>query len=138
TRYLLSVAWKSQVRMLWQGLPWRLPPGDLRSGTRRGLETRAEPQSSMALLNVISRTALAPPEAGNGRKDLLEAPQRADVAVAGGGLLEAEDRGRLLVAQLLEMPQREHFAVDGVHRVEGVLHPELHLDPDGGLAGCRQ
>src|SRR5213079_2286658 len=26
-----------------EGLPWRLPPGDLRSGSRRGLETRAEP-----------------------------------------------------------------------------------------------
>ena len=44
--------------------------------------------------------------------------------------LQAEDLGRLGVAQLLEMPQGDDLAVDLVHAVEGGLELELALGPE--------
>jgi hypothetical protein len=48
------------------------------------------------------------------------------------------DLGDFLVAQLLEVPQNQDFAVEGIHGIEGLLEPDLHLGPDGGTAGRRQ
>src|SRR5256885_212655 len=51
-------------------------------------------------------------KAGHARQDLFEPLQRPDVAVAGRRLLQSEDLRRLAVAQLLEVAQDQHFAVD--------------------------
>src|SRR5436190_15490105 len=52
-------------------------------------------------------------EAGGIAQDLLQPLQRPHVAVAGGGLLQAEQFGHLVIAQLVEVPQDQHLAVDG-------------------------
>ena len=46
--------------------------------------------------------------------------------------------GGLGGGELLEVPQRQHLAVERVHGVQGLLEPELDLGPDGFLAGPGQ
>jgi hypothetical protein len=52
---------------------------------------------------------------------LLQARQRADVALGGGRLADVEHPGRLGVGQLLEVPQREDLPVERVEGVERLL-----------------
>src|SRR5262249_17967889 len=54
-------------------------------------------------------------------EDVAQPLQGPDVAVAGGGLLQAEHLRRLVVGQLLEVPQHQHLAVDRVEGVEDLL-----------------
>ncbi len=69
----------------------------------------------------IPGAARSAEESGHCREDVGEPLEGADVPVAGRGLLEAEDGGRLAVAELLEVPEHQHLAVDRVHGVEDVL-----------------
>ena len=65
----------------------------------------------------------------------MEPCQGPDIPIAGRGLGQREDLGRLAVAQLLEVPQYDDLAVDRIHAVERLLEPEPLLGPDGRLAG---
>ena len=56
-------------------------------------------------------------QAGNGGQGRLQPFEGADVAFAGGGCLDAQDRGRVGVAQFLEVPQRQDLAVDRVQAI---------------------
>ena len=53
-------------------------------------------------------------------QDLLQTFQSADVAIAGGRFLQAEQLRYLVVAQFVEMTKNQHFTVDGVHLFQGV------------------
>ena len=61
------------------------------------------------------------------REAVLEPFECGDVAVACRGLADREHLRRLVVVQLLEVPKREDLPIDRVHRVRGLLHPELEL-----------
>ena len=65
---------------------------------------------------------------------MLETPQGSNLTIASGGLAQAEYRGRLVVAQFLEMPERQDLAVNRVHGVEGLLELDLDLSADRGSA----
>ena len=48
--------------------------------------------------------------------------------------VDAQHLGGLGLAQLLEVAQGQHLAVERVHAVERLLEADLQLGPDGGLA----
>src|SRR5947209_19405610 len=98
----------------------------------------SRPSTRTSLLSSRRREGSELEAAGERVEDVLQALQRADVAVAGGRLLEAEHFGGLGIAELLEVPQREDLAIDGVHAVEDNLEAGLQLGADGGLAGGGQ
>ena len=50
-------------------------------------------------------------ETRNISESIAETAERTYIAVAGGGLGQAEDFGDLLIRQFFEVPQRQHFAV---------------------------
>src|SRR5262249_62093530 len=52
---------------------------------------------------------------------VFESLQGPNVAVDGRGRLDLQDLGRLLVAQLLEVPQDQHLLVVGGHVVDRLL-----------------
>src|SRR5262249_24844966 len=72
---------------------------------------------------------------GDALEELLQPCQGAKIAVAGCGLRQAEDRRGLAVAQLLEVPQGDDFAVERRQLVQRRLDLELHLGPRQGWAG---
>src|SRR6516162_5364394 len=77
------------------------------------------------------------PAAGHGEQDVLEPFHGAEIAFARGGLLNAQERGSLGGAQLLEVPERQDLPVHGVERVKGLLEEDFPLRPHGRLAGPR-
>src|SRR4051794_28773361 len=82
----------------------------------------------------LQASGLVVEEAGDVGQGRLEAFQRADITLAGRGLLDAEEGGDLVVAQLLEMPKRQHLAVDRVEAIEGRLELRHGLAADRGQA----
>jgi len=73
-------------------------------------------------------------KSGHALKLLLEPFQGAHVAVARGGLGQAQDLGGLAIAQLLEVAEGQHLAVEGFHGVEHLLKLPLHLGAAGGAS----
>ena len=82
--------------------------------------------------SLIARPRSGPRERG---EDVLETLQRPDVTLRGRRFAEPEHSGAFAVGELLEMAEDEDLAVDGIHRVERLLQPQLPLGPDGHLAG---
>ena len=75
---------------------------------------------------------------GDPLEGLADPLQGADVAVAGRRLADPEHLRRLGVAQLLEVPQAEHLAIDRGEVVERILDPDLELGPRRRLARRRE
>src|SRR5262249_55614817 len=112
-------------------------PGSAPAG--RGPSSTPGPGRARALVlgpsRLPFRSCSCPGLRGTARQagqDLLEPSQGTDVALGGGRLAQLQDAGALGIGELLEVPQRQHFAVDGVHAVEGGFEPELPLGADGG------
>ena len=66
-------------------------------------------------------------------EDLSQPLDRPQVTAAGAGLGQAQHLGDLGGAELLEVLQGQHLAVDRVHAVERLLHQQAGLGLDGGL-----
>src|SRR6516162_9083083 len=70
-------------------------------------------------------------------QDLAQAFNGPQIAAAGAGLGQSQHLGDLAGAELLEVLERQHFAVEGVHAVERFLNVNALLGLDGGLRGRR-
>ncbi len=75
------------------------------------------------------------PKSGSRFERVLEPFEGPHVSLARGGGLDAEHGGDLLVAQLLEVAEGEHLAIDRVEAVEGLAELGHRLAALGGLAG---
>src|SRR5262245_18761071 len=103
-----------------------------RSGEGVGSDSQIRNPAAPAMASPGSGVRVDPGKCG---EDLLEPLQRADVAVARGRLRQTQHGGCIAVAQLLEVAQGEHLAVERVHPVERLLEAQLSLGADGGLRG---
>ena len=57
------------------------------------------------------------------------------MAFAGRVLRDSQNLGNFIIAQLLEMAERQHFPIERVHLLQRGSKPGLKFVPDGGLAG---
>ncbi len=77
-------------------------------------------------------------ESWNSPEDFFQGLDRLHITPAGFTPFQAQDQGRFLVLQLLEVTQGQHFAVERVHLVEHVLQVELQVGALGRRPGSRQ
>src|SRR5437762_572296 len=86
---------------------------------------------TMATITIVRLLmfAVSLEEAARLAQGVLQSFQGADVAIAGGRLLQPEHLGRFVVGQLLEVPQRQDFAIERVHGVEHFLKANPQLRP---------
>src|SRR5262249_62163837 len=75
--------------------------------------------------------------ARGGGEDGFQPPEGADVALLGGFFRDAQHLGRLRGGELLEVPQRQHLAVERVDDLERPPQPRLPLGAAGRGAGAR-
>jgi hypothetical protein len=83
---------------------------------------------------VTSTSSETLPAAGQRRQRVLEPLQGAEVPLGPSLLRDPEHLRRLGAAELLEVSQREHLAVEGVEVVQRLLDPHHPLGAPGRLA----